>query len=102
MTNDTVTELFELFREKDRDKNNPKSGWDMNAILCHAHSEISEVWDAIRKNEPRVRVLEEVSDVMNLAIVIAVRLDITPEQLFEECKRKFERMAQLEKERAYV
>lgn len=83
-------ELYAVFRKFDADPDNPRGehGWNMDRVLMHAHSEIGEVWDALRKDKSRGEVVREVADVMNLAIIIAVRLRVSPEELLATCKQK--------------
>lgn len=83
-------EIYDIFKKRDVDPNNPrnKEAWNIDKLLMHAHSEISELWDAVRKDKPREKKIEEVADVMNLAIIIAVRFEVEPDELLEACKHK--------------
>lgn len=97
MTQDlSLGALFEKFREKDADKGNPKSTWEMDRVINHLHSEASEIWDALRRGKPREQVVEEVSDALNLVVIIAARLHISVDELVRTSHAKFDEVAQRE------
>ena len=50
---------------------NRGSPWGMDSQIAHAHSEVSEVYQAIRHGETRERILEEICDSIYSALTMA-------------------------------
>jgi NTP pyrophosphatase (non-canonical NTP hydrolase) len=67
--------LFSYFLQRGRKVTDAwfakKGRWDMDSQIAHAHSEVSEVYRAIRKNEGRYKVLEEICDSILSALTMA-------------------------------
>ena len=45
-------------------------------LIAFTHSEVSELWEAVRKNKPKDKQLEEVADIIILALNLVVHLDL--------------------------
>ena len=48
-----------------------KGSWTIFEQICHAHSEVSEVYQALRKFEGRPRYLEEICDSVYASLTMA-------------------------------
>jgi NTP pyrophosphatase (non-canonical NTP hydrolase) len=48
-----------------------KGSWSMDSQIAHCHSEVSEVYQAIRHNEERARIGEEICDSILSAFTMA-------------------------------
>ena len=74
--------------------------WEMSDQIAHAHSEVSEVYQAIRHGETNTRVLEEICDSMLSALTMAHVAGFTDAEIMcamEETTQKIERRAGLRK-----
>jgi NTP pyrophosphatase (non-canonical NTP hydrolase) len=72
------------------------SAWSMDSQIAHAHSEVAEVYQAIRHGESSTRVLEEICDSIYSALTMAHIAGFTDAEIMtemEEVLRKIERRA---------
>ena len=71
-----------------------KSGeWSLNDQIAHAHSEVSEVYQAIRHGETTTRVLEEICDSIYASLTMAHTAGFTDAEIMcamEETLQKIE------------
>lgn len=75
-----------------------KGWWAMDTQIAHAHSEIAEVYQAVRRNEGETRVLEEICDSILASLTMAHVAGFTDDEIvasMEYTLQKIERRAGL-------
>ena len=80
--------LFSFFLERCRavtqhwwDK---RGAWSLDTQIAHAHSEVSEVYQAVRHNEGREKMLEEMCDAVLALITMMHVAGFTDLQIMDE------------------
>lgn len=98
--------LFTYFLERARSvtlahfRNQGGHGWGLDSQIAHAHSEVSEVYQAKRHEEGAARILEEICDSILACLTMAHIAGFSDEQVaaaMEETLQKTERRAGLRK-----
>ena len=62
--------------------------WDISSQIAHVHSEISEIYQALKHEDGREHILEELADGFLSLFTLANMLEVNGEELVEAIDKK--------------